>query len=94
MVNTSSAMSSERAIPDLWDVFGSRGGGLAVRRNSWQKMQKQLTEDERTVTELFNDLHVHADLPPENNPNKHKNARWDSTKEKKKKFEILLKKSK
>ncbi|KAI9553564.1 hypothetical protein GHT06_021482 [Daphnia sinensis] len=76
MVNTSSAMSSERAIPDLWDVFGSRGGGLAVRRNSWQKMQKQLSEDERTVTELFNDLHVHADLPAENNsiPSKHKNG--------------------
>lgn len=79
MVNTSSAMSSERAIPDLWDVFGSRGGGLAVRRNSWQKMQKQLSEDERTVTELFNDLHVHDDLPTENNsiPSKHKN-RWES----------------
>ncbi len=72
MVNSAS-MSSERAIPDLWEVFGSRGGGLAIRRNSWQKMQKQLTEDERAVTELFNDLHVHADLPVENNssPAKH-----------------------
>lgn len=77
MVNSAS-MSSERAIPDLWDVFGSRGGGLAIRRNSWQKMQKQLTEEEQAVTDLFNDLHVHADLPAENNsPAKHKqNARW------------------
>lgn len=61
MVNSTS-MSSERAIPDLWDVFGSRGGnGLAIRRNSWQKMQKQLSEDERAVTELFHDLHLHDD---------------------------------
>lgn len=75
MVNSTS-MSSDRSIPDLWDVFGGRG--LGVRRNSWQKMQMQLSEDEQAVTELFNDLHLHADLPADNSPGKHKNSRYPS----------------
>ena len=57
---------TERTIPDVWEVFGKQragagggggGGGVGGRRNSWQKM---MTEEERTVTELFSDLHMHA----------------------------------
>jgi len=62
-------MSTERAIPDLWEVFGSRSGMvLPVRRNSWQKMQAQLSEEERAVTELFNDLHIHAKVDLSSDP--------------------------
>lgn len=67
MVNSAS-MSTERAIPDLWDVFGSKGM-LPIRRSSWSKMQAQLSEDERAVNELFSDLHIHAgDLGGDHDP--------------------------
>jgi len=45
---------SERAIPDVWEVFEKQG---IRRNNSWKRM---MTEEERTVTELFSDLHLHA----------------------------------
>jgi hypothetical protein len=48
---------SERAIPDVWEVFG--GQRMPARRNSWQKMQ-MMSEEEKTVTDLFSDLHIHA----------------------------------
>lgn len=72
MVNSTS-MSTDRSIPDVWDVFGGRG--LGVRRNSWQKMQLQISEEERAVTELFNDLHLHDDLPDNSAPAKSRNSR-------------------
>ncbi len=49
---------SERTIPDVWDVFAKQR--MPIRRNSWQKMQVQLNEEEKTVTDLFSDLHIHA----------------------------------
>ena len=80
MVNSGRGMTTERAIPDLWEVFGSRGsngsggGGLGIRRNSWQKMQAQLSEEERAVTELFNDLHLQLESPGDHSPDPKKNS--------------------
>ena len=80
MVNSGRGMTNERAIPDLWDVFGSRGSngsggaGLGIRRNSWQKMQAQLSEEERAVTELFNDLHLQLESPGDRSPDAKKNS--------------------
>ena len=56
---------SERAIPDVWEVFEKQG---IRRNNSWKRM---MTEEEKTVTELFSDLHLHArsyDLPGDHLP--------------------------